>query len=134
MAAKGARHEWVRTRLANVWMRGLSEAVELHVETGWRPGGPVYLEPDLMIAPAGLQPAYVAPPVVQLIEEVGDTRLGYDRTTKALVYARLGVREYWSIDANTLQTMRFRRPTETGYVEAQQVAPTELLQPEFAPV
>ena len=39
MQANGARHEFVKTKLVNRFMRRLPDDLELAVELGWRPGG-----------------------------------------------------------------------------------------------
>ena len=56
MQAKGARHELVKTKLLNWFMRRLPEDLELTVELGWRPGGDMYLEPDIVIYRSGDPP------------------------------------------------------------------------------
>lgn len=56
-------------------------------------------------------------------------------TTKASVYASLGVREYWVIDADTLVTRVHREPTAEGYRDVHGVPPGEALTPSlFAPL
>jgi Uma2 family endonuclease len=69
MQAKGARHELVKTKLLNWFMRRLPEDLELTVELGWRPGGDMYLEPDLVIYRSGPSPEYVQPQQALLVVE-----------------------------------------------------------------
>ena len=54
---------------------------------------------------------------LQLIVEVSDTSLPFDLTTKALLYSRAGVREYWVADILGRQIHCHRKPTSTGYTE-----------------
>ncbi len=49
MAAKGNRHELVKTELINWMFRRLAADEMLAVELGWRPGGDLYIEPDVVI-------------------------------------------------------------------------------------
>ncbi|MBX9926498.1 MAG: Uma2 family endonuclease [Hyphomicrobiaceae bacterium] len=97
-------------------------------------GGNTYVEPDILFCDAGHQPAAVPVAAVRLLVEVADTSLGYDRTVKAVIYARLGVAEYWSVDANTLATVVFTDPRPDGYGQRTEVAPTAPLTPARAPM
>jgi Uma2 family endonuclease len=135
MAAKGARHEWVRGELDDRFGRLLPRDLRCYPELGWRPGGDRYLEPDLLIGAAGHEPAFVPPAAVLLALEIGDSSLDYDRSLKARIYATIGVREFWSIDAVRLVTRVFTTPTaDAGYAHARDVGPAERLVPTLAPV
>ena len=133
MASKGARHELVKGRLANHLARRLPAGLEFYVELGWRPGGDIYCEPDLLICPACPEPSTVPPADVVLVVEVSDSSLSYDRTVKARIYAGLGVREYWSIDANSLKTMVHLAPSPGGYLTAREIGANGLITPTLAP-
>ena len=98
-------------------------------ELGWRPGGNNYLEPDIVIYPAGPAPSEVPPADVLLVIEIGKSSRAYDRSRKALIYARLGVRDYWAIDAVTLETRVFRDPAAEGYASEQGFGPEAMLTP-----
>lgn len=52
-----------------------------------------------------------------LVAEVSDTTLRFDRTTKAALYARAGIREYWIVDIGGRQVFVHRQPTAEGYSE-----------------
>jgi Uma2 family endonuclease len=54
---------------------------------------------------------------VSLIIEVSDTTLRFDRNTKATLYARNGVPEYWVIDIEGRQIFSHRQPAPEGYTE-----------------
>ena len=129
MSAKGARHELVRTELADAFARKLPPGMRCHVELGWRPGGDRYVEPDLMICPASLQPTTLLASAVILIVEVSDSSLSYDRTIKAQLYAEAGVQEYWSVDANSLRTMVHLGPGSGGYRSISEADPASTLTP-----
>jgi len=81
-------------------------------------------EPDLMVV-AGSPDDYEDHPTaaaVALAMEVSDTTVRYDQTTKANLYARAGVAEYWILILKT-RTLEVRRdpialsetPTDYGY-------------------
>ena len=129
MHSKGGRHEAVTTKLLNFFMRRVPDDCELGVELGWRPGGDIYLEPDLVIYKAGGFPSYVPPSDYLLLVEVSDSSLRYDRERKAKIYAALGVREYWVIDANSLQTTVHLDPGADGYASVSARAPNQILAP-----
>lgn len=127
MSPKDNRHEKLKSELIDWIGRRLPEDVRLSIELGWRPGGDRYLEPDFILFPQGHEAPVVAPEHVLLIIAVADTSLRYDTGIKARVYARLGVREDWVIDANTLETTVHLAPSAEGYGSvATHPAPTTL--------
>ncbi len=134
MSAKGARHEWVRGELGNWFSRRMLEVHRSFVEPGWRPGGDVYIEPDILFCRAGHPAATVPVTDVLLLVEIGDTSLSYDRTVKAAIYARLGVVEYWSVDAKSLATRVFTQPYPDGYGHSRDAPSSETLTPARAPM
>lgn len=52
-----------------------------------------------------------------LVAEVSDTTLRFDRTTKAALYARAGIVEYWIVDVDGRQIYAHRQPAPEGYAE-----------------
>jgi Uma2 family endonuclease len=69
------------------------------------------------------------PADIVLIVEVSDTSLRFDRTTKAGLYARAGVQDYWILDINHRRLVVHRDPVDglyrsvTAYEENEAVAP-----------
>jgi len=133
MAAKGIRHENIKALLSNWMMRRLPEDVFLVNELGWRPDDETYCEPDIIVVPRCRVPSKTTAPEALLVVEVADTTLKFDSKTKAALYSRLGVREYWIIDAATLKTHVYRKPTAKGYRQKSTVAPRETLTPHLVP-
>lgn len=129
MAAKGNRHEVVCGAVHNWLRRHLPDEFDYHPEPGWRAGGTHYFEPDFVIGRAGFQRTSVAPEDVLLLIEVAQTSLRFDTTTKANVYASFGVREYWVINAETLETRVHRQPSSQGYQDVVNVRPGDVLMP-----
>ena len=62
-----------------------------------------------------MQSTSVPPREVALLIEVADSSLKMDTTTKAALYARAGVRDYWVVNARTLLTKVYRGPSARGY-------------------
>jgi Uma2 family endonuclease len=87
------------------------------------------VEPDLLICPRALKGVTVAPAEVLLAIEVAHSSLRFDSTTKAKLYAALGVRDYWVIDAETLTTRVHREPSADRYTSIVEVPPSETLVP-----
>lgn len=129
MAAKGNRHENVRHELSD-WLHSNRPAdVAIAVELGWRPEPHVYLEPDLLLFARGPKAPTLAPALVLLAIEIADSSKSYDLGTKAETYAKLGVREYWVVEAWSLVTHVHREPGPTGYASRTEVKRDDLLVP-----
>jgi Uma2 family endonuclease len=133
MAAKGIRHENIKGLLADCMYRRLPDELILIPELGWRPDEETYCEPDILIAPRTRNLSKIAAPDVLLLIEIADTTLKFDSKTKAALYSGLGIREYWIIDAGTLDTHVYRKPTARGYRHKTAVAASETLSPLLVP-
>lgn len=133
MHAKGGRHEWVRGELQNLLAGILPKGHRLYNEPGWRPGGNLYLEPEMILCKAGFRASTVPPSEVMLLIEVADTSQRYDLKTKAKIYATLGVREYWVVNAATLDTTVHLKPGPEGYANISTIGPSESLAPRALP-
>lgn len=130
MAAKGNRHELVRDEIMNWMMEHKPANLRLSSEIGWRPpDADTYVEPDLLVCPKSFKGVTVPPTEVLLAVEVAHSSLKFDSTTKATLYATLGVRDYWVVDAQTLATRVHRKPSAAGYGSVADVPPIETLVP-----
>jgi Uma2 family endonuclease len=69
---------------------------------------------------------------VLLIVEIADSSLLFDLTTKALLYARCGVAEYWVVDVANRQVYQHRSPDGSGYTEVVVLAETDIISPEVS--
>jgi len=133
MATKGNRHELVRDEIMNWMMERKPATLRLSSEIGWRPpDADTYVEPDLLICPRSFKGPTVPPAEVLLAIEIGHSSLRFDSMTKAALYAALGVREYWVVDAQTLTTRVHREPSADGYGTVAKVPPSEALVPLLA--
>jgi Uma2 family endonuclease len=69
------------------------------------------------------------PPDIALVVEVSDTTLHHDLTTKAALYARAGIPDYWVLDLNGRRLVVHREPARgvykavMAYDEHERVAP-----------
>ncbi len=77
-------------------------------------------EPDVSVLSrplASLPDSEPAPADVLLLVEVSDSTRHFDLTTKARLYARAGIVEYWVADIKARRFVVHRNPTPTGYTE-----------------
>jgi Uma2 family endonuclease len=66
---------------------------------------------------------------VLLVIEVSDTTFTYDRDTKAPLYARAGIVEYWIVDVVGARLLVHRGPVDGMYQSVQVVSRAETVQP-----
>lgn len=134
MSSKGIAHETVCDDLAEWLAAQLPKGIRLKTELGWRPDDETYCEPDILVFPRRLRPiSKLLPADILLLIEVADSTLKKDTTTKAALYARLGVREYWVIDAFAHDTQVFREPTAAGYRRKRRVPKGKAVRPALLP-
>ena len=88
----------------------------------------VLISPDPTLTTRG----YVQVANVRLVVEVSDATLPYDLTTKARLYARAGIPEYWVIDVNGRSLIIHTAPGGDGYAEAIQYMDSDTAAPLFA--
>ncbi len=115
MSPKGARHEWLKTGLNRYFGKLCPEHVNFTQEAGWHIDEFTYLEPDFLFYPASLRIEEVKPSDALLVIEIADSSYNFDLGGKALLYASLGVREYWVIDAVKRETHVHLMPKPEGY-------------------
>jgi Uma2 family endonuclease len=133
MAAKGNRHENVRGKILLNLTQRLPIGHEFYSELGWRPGGNFYCEPEIVICRTVQEPSTLAPGDVLLLIEVAVSSLAYDTGLKMRTYSGLGVREYWVVNAVTLETTVYREPTAGGYGSQVKVPANEIATPHLVP-
>lgn len=129
MSPKGNRHEVVRGELGRWISDHLPKDIKIYFEPGWRADPNNYFEPDIVIFPAQIGLENLSGPDILLIIEIAVSSLSFDLELKAKIYAGLGVREYWVVDAKTLETMVHLEPGAQGYGKVASVAPSETLAP-----
>ncbi|BBE72570.1 Uma2 family endonuclease [Oharaeibacter diazotrophicus] len=129
MSPKGPLHETFKQHLTIHFARNLPAGTTFIQEAGWRLGEMLYLEPDYLFFPDRLGIATVGGPDALLVVEVADTSLGYDAGRKVELYARLGVREYWVVEARTRETRVHREPDGGHFGRRFVAGPDDVLAP-----
>ena len=133
MPTEGPVHQDLRGDLTDFLIRGRPEQLRVNAEPQLNLSDSTYVNPDLVVRPAGIRMSALRGSDALLVIEIADSSIHCDTTTKAAVYAEHGVREYWVINARTLVTKVFRDPTANGYASATEVPPDEMLEPLLAP-
>ena len=133
MAAKGYAHEIIKTALVKALVLAAGKDVKVGVEMSIQFSPEILLEPDIAILAQGdireSETGYVD--VVRggchLVVEVAQSSLGYDKETKASLYAGFGVREFWVIDANERTAWIHIGPTADGWSQITGRGPDDVL-------
>lgn len=77
-----------------------------------------YPEPDVFVMTQPTSAFFTRHPLpneIVVVVEISDTTLRDDRKTKAALYSRAGIIEYWVADVNTRQIIIHLEPTANGY-------------------
>jgi Uma2 family endonuclease len=132
MSATGTRHTWTVIRLARSFSR--RDDVVVSSQSTFQIGEYGGPEPDVVMLRADApQDRLPSSDHAVLIVEVADTSLAHDRYTKAPLYARAGIPEYWIVDLNGERVEVYREPSPAGYRSVRFVLRGERLSPSFAP-
>lgn len=91
-------------------------------------------EPDVLVLQDGvrLQRSPRADEV-RLVAEVSDSTIGLDRNTKAALYARAGISEYWIVDLNRRRLFVLREPLQGRYTSETEFSEDAFVAPPAAP-
>lgn len=73
------------------------------------------------------------PPDIHLVVEVSDSTLAFDITTKASLYARAEIADYWVLDVNGRRILVHREPAGGIYRSVVAYAEDEAVAPHAAP-
>jgi Uma2 family endonuclease len=93
-------------------------------------------EPDLIVLKRDLshfRQENPRPEDLHLVIEVADATLGFDLTTKAALYARAGIADYWVLDVAARRMIVHRDPRGEQYVSIAAYACEERVAPLAAP-
>ncbi len=93
-------------------------------------------EPDIIVLKRDLShftSANPSPQDLQLVVEVADSTLGFDLTTKAALYARAGIVEYWVLDVAGRRMIVHRDPQKGRYASVTAYGNEESVAPLAAP-
>jgi len=133
MSPKGRRHALLADELARYWGPKVTPDIWVSVERQFNLDPYTYTDPDLVVRPAAIKSYDLRGDTALLVVESADTSLGYDLGTKARVYAKFGVREYWVINAMDKSNSIHRAPVGDAYTEVREAVATETLTPLLAP-
>jgi Uma2 family endonuclease len=133
MSPKGRRHEAIREALAFRFPRVAPEGVFVASESQFNLAEDSFVVPDVLVRPAGIKTPDLRGKDALLVVEVAETSLAFGRGMKARLYAFHGVREYWVINAATLVTAVYTRPSAAGYGDIKEVGPDTVLSPALVP-
>jgi Uma2 family endonuclease len=133
MAAKSYAHEMIKNALIKAVIRAAQPSLEVGVETTIQFSTGILLEPDIAVlqsdqvvkSDAGF--VSVQQDGCSLIIEVSVSSLSYDKGRKAALYARLGVREFWVIDANERRAFIHTGPAGDGWSSLVERGPDDVL-------
>jgi len=91
--------------------------------------------PDLIVLtrPSGQFDHYPKPHEIQLLIEVADSTIRFDLTTKAALYARAGIVEYWVATVNERTVTVHRNPVSSIYQEVSRLSENDAIAPISAP-
>jgi Uma2 family endonuclease len=131
MAAKGYAHEFVRLALAQLMSDARPKGIWVASEPTVQFADNSVLEPDIVVFPrsslmqsnAGF--IRLAEGGLLLVVEIAVTSLRRDKTRKAPLYARQGVRELWVVDANQRKAWVYTGPTADGWSSTVEVGPQD---------
>ena len=126
----GPRHAAVVSRLIHHFVTCAGESAIVRAQDAVRLNLFNQPEPDIAL----LRPrddfyasAHPGPADILLVVEVAESSIGYDRTVKAELYARLGVVEYWLVDLNVDVVTRHTEPADGQYRRVEPVPAGELV-------
>ena len=131
MAAIGSRHASSVKRL-NRLFAPLSPSALLSVQDPVDLDAENEVQPDfalLRTSPSFYLERHPGPAEVLLIIEVADSTLGFDRGTKARLYARAGIAELWIFDLAGRALEVHRDPGPNSYATIRRLRPGERIAP-----
>jgi Uma2 family endonuclease len=118
MSPKGTAHEAAITRLERMLRRCLGDRVIIRLQSPIQLNDRSEPEPDVAVVkvdPLDYEDHHPTPSEVYLLIEVADSSLKFDCETKAQVYARSGIADYWVLDVSDRQLHVFRDPSQASY-------------------
>ena len=133
MAAKSVVYDLIQNALNLALSKTVSDGLFVGNGSTLQLTEDVLVEPDLAVISRAIyntDPRSYARPTandVLLIIEISVSSLPYDRKTKARLYARHGIREYWVIDANERRTFVHTRPSGDGWSSIVERGPDDVL-------
>lgn len=129
MSPQNTPHMEAKRILLTRLVRELGDGVAVHVEGTLRLAPRTAPSPDLFIHSVSLKPDKVRGTDVLLLIEVADSSLLRDLRSKASLYARFGVPDYWVVDTVGRRLFVHRVPVEGAYREVTEIARGDAVEP-----
>ena len=115
LSPQGPSHATSTDRVRRILERTLSEGVWVRMQLPVDFGSYSEPEPDVSVVAGSLEDYTSAHPTTALlIVEVSDSTLSYDRNSKASLYARAGIADYWIINLVGRQLEVRRHPVSNA--------------------
>jgi Uma2 family endonuclease len=136
MSPIGDGHVFMVAKLHHVLVRLLEGRAAVFDQSSFECGDTSLPEPDLVAVPWPYERYARRRPNAgdaQLIIEVADSSLRYDRAIKEPLYARHGIPEYWLVDLVHLQVHVHVDPTADGYATTRTFTQDDTLVPTAFP-
>ncbi len=141
MSPQNVPHASRIARLTTLLVNAFGQTHEVRVQLPLTLGERSEPEPDFaLVRFEQADQARRHPDGADLVMEISDSSLSFDRTEKASLYARAGIPEYWvlNLPAQRLEVRRQPRPDPEasfawGYSELTLVAPGQEVAPLFQP-
>jgi Uma2 family endonuclease len=136
----GDRH-WIAVNLvAETMRRVFATGFIISVQSSLRISAVSEPEPDVAVVQGDLRKMTEVPSTAELVIEVSDTTLRYDRSQKASLYASARIPEYWVVDLLPNQLIVHRRPQAMddqpfgfGYASIEVLSRDVIVEPSAAP-
>jgi Uma2 family endonuclease len=110
-------HDSVLERLNEILMPRLVGRGRVRVQLAFVANEWSEPEPDLAVVSL-TEPRTDHPGSALLLVEVAVSSLGFDRSTKAVLYARAGVPNYWVVDTESRSVIAYSSPSDDGYAQS----------------
>jgi Uma2 family endonuclease len=119
-------------KLMLLLVRGLSTQARVRVQQPFAANEESEPQPDLAIVPLATYESD-HPDLAELIIEVSESSIRYDRGPKLRVYAEAGVPEYWIVNLDQRLIEVHRKPANGRYWQLQSYGESEVIVPERFP-
>ena len=133
MSPKHVAHERLKYGLTAALVRAAPDHAFVAIEGTIQLARDILVEPDITVISKSVYDvdpntfAQPRPEDVLLLIEIAVSIMRYDRTIKARLYARHGIREFWVIDANRCITWIHTGPSGDGWASIVERGPKETL-------
>jgi Uma2 family endonuclease len=133
MAARPVEHDLIKSVLTMALATSAPDGMYAAAACSLQLAKDILVEPDIAIVSRTVYAAErktfarPRPEDVPLLIEIAASSLAYDRGTKARLYARHGIREFWVIDADTRVTWVHTGPSGETWSSIAERGPQDVL-------